>query len=234
MQQARLITKLKKVEEALRYSEEQFRAMFKKHHSVMLLIDPENGQIIGANQSAEKYYGYSAAEMKKMNIQQINQLAEEEIFSEMANAKAQNRNYFHFLHKLATHEIRHVEVHSSPIPFRGKTILFSIVYSTTISLCLSLYDWAKFRKKKDAIKLHTLLNYDGCLPVYMNMTDGKVHDAKAFKEIKQSVENYIIPGYLDQCGAHSDLVSIKRHTDFEVPESLCAIRIVSVPIVPVQ
>src|SRR5699024_3212960 len=55
--------------------------------------------------------------------------------------------------------------------------------STTISLCLSLYDWAKFRKRKGAIKLHTLLDYDGCLPVYMNMTDGKTHDAKAVKEL---------------------------------------------------
>lgn len=55
--------------------------------------------------------------------------------------------------------------------------------STTISLCLSLYDWARFRKKKGAIKLHTLLDYDGCLPVYMNMTDGKVHDATAVKEL---------------------------------------------------
>ncbi len=55
--------------------------------------------------------------------------------------------------------------------------------STTISLCLSLYDWARFRKKKGAIKLHTLLDYDGCLPVYINMTDGKVHDAKAVKEL---------------------------------------------------
>jgi len=55
--------------------------------------------------------------------------------------------------------------------------------STTISLCLSLFDWAKFRKKKGAIKLHTVLDYDGCLPTYVNMTDGKVHDAKAAKEI---------------------------------------------------
>jgi len=55
--------------------------------------------------------------------------------------------------------------------------------STTISLCLSLFDWARFRKKKGAIKLHTLLDYDGCLPVYMNMSDGKTHDAKAVKEL---------------------------------------------------
>lgn len=65
--------------------------------------------------------------------------------------------------------------------FRIKSKIL-LLDSTTISLCLSLYDWAKFRRKKGAIKLHTLLDYDGCLPVYMNMSDGKTHDAKAAKE----------------------------------------------------
>lgn len=55
--------------------------------------------------------------------------------------------------------------------------------STTISLCLSLFDWAKYRKKKGALKLHTLLDYDGCLPVYINMTKGRVHDSVPAKEI---------------------------------------------------
>jgi len=66
--------------------------------------------------------------------------------------------------------------------FRIKSKIL-LLDSTTISLCLSLFDWAKFRKKKGAVKLHTLLDYDGCLPVYVNMTEGKVHDALAAKEI---------------------------------------------------
>lgn len=71
--------------------------------------------------------------------------------------------------------------------------------STTISLCLSLYDWARFRKKKGAIKLHTLLDYDGCLPVYMNMTDGKVHDATAVKELSLPKEAVVVAdrAYID-------------------------------------
>jgi len=64
--------------------------------------------------------------------------------------------------------------------------------STTISLCLSLFDWAKFRKKKGAIKLHTLLDYDGCLPTYIDMTDGKVHDATAAKEIVLPPESVVV------------------------------------------
>ncbi|MFO7728580.1 MAG: PAS domain S-box protein [Desulfonatronovibrio sp.] len=126
------ITEPRQAEQALRDNEEQFRAMFEKHHAVMLLIEPENGKIIHANQSAEKYYGYTAAEFENLTIQQINQSTKEEIASEMANAKALKRNYFYFPHKLATGEIRDVEVHTSPIPFKGKIILFSIIHDITV------------------------------------------------------------------------------------------------------
>ncbi|MFQ5674509.1 MAG: IS4 family transposase [bacterium] len=55
--------------------------------------------------------------------------------------------------------------------------------STTISLCLSLFPWAEFRQKKGAVKIHTLLQADGSLPTFLNITNGKIHDAKAAKEI---------------------------------------------------
>lgn len=55
--------------------------------------------------------------------------------------------------------------------------------STTISLCLSIFDWAKFRTTKGAIKMHTLLDYDGKLPIYANVTEGSVADNKGAYEI---------------------------------------------------
>jgi len=48
--------------------------------------------------------------------------------------------------------------------------------STTIDLCLSLFPWAKFRKKKAAVKMHTLLDLRGSIPTFFEITDGKVHD----------------------------------------------------------
>ncbi len=48
--------------------------------------------------------------------------------------------------------------------------------STTISLCLSQFEWARYRKRKGAIKLHTLLDHNGCLPCFVSLTDGKCHD----------------------------------------------------------
>ena len=53
-----------------------------------------------------------------------------------------------------------------------------LLNSTTISLCLSLFDWALFRTQKGAVKMHTLLDYDGGLPVYVNISNGKVADNK--------------------------------------------------------
>ncbi len=55
--------------------------------------------------------------------------------------------------------------------------------ATTIPLCLSLFDWAKFRTSKGAVKLHTLLDYDSKLPVYVHITNGKVADNKGVKNI---------------------------------------------------
>lgn len=50
--------------------------------------------------------------------------------------------------------------------------------STIISLCIKVFDWAKYRQEKGAIKLHTLLDYDGCMPSYLFMTEAKQADIK--------------------------------------------------------
>jgi hypothetical protein len=66
--------------------------------------------------------------------------------------------------------------------FRFKNKLVSLD-STVIDLCLSLYDWAKFRRTKGAVKLHLVLDHDGYLPCFGIITDGKVHDVKAAHQI---------------------------------------------------
>ena len=71
--------------------------------------------------------------------------------------------------------------------------------STTISLCLSLYNWARYRQAKGAIKLHTLLDYSGCLPIYVNMTDGRKHDVEVAKQMNLPPDSVVVAdrAYLD-------------------------------------
>lgn len=66
--------------------------------------------------------------------------------------------------------------------FRIKSKIF-LLDATVISLCLSLFDWAKYKTNKGAVKMHTLLDYDGNLPAYVNITDGKTADNKGAYDI---------------------------------------------------
>lgn len=68
------------------------------------------------------------------------------------------------------------------VKFRIKSKIF-LLDSSTISLCLSVFDWAKYKTAKGALKMHTLLDYDGNLPAYMNLTDGKTADNKGAYDI---------------------------------------------------
>lgn len=68
------------------------------------------------------------------------------------------------------------------VKFKIKSKIF-FLDSTTISLCLSIFDWAKYKTAKGAVKMHTLLDFDGNLPSYVNITDGKTADNKGAYEI---------------------------------------------------
>lgn len=68
------------------------------------------------------------------------------------------------------------------VKFRIKSKIF-LLDSTTISLCLSLFDWAKYKTAKGAVKMHTLLDYEGNLPAYVNITDGKTADNKGAYDV---------------------------------------------------
>jgi len=71
--------------------------------------------------------------------------------------------------------------------------------STTIDLCLSLFPWARFRRRKGAVKLHTLLDLRGNIPSFIHISSGKVHDVNALDElVLEPGAFYILDrGYVD-------------------------------------
>lgn len=71
--------------------------------------------------------------------------------------------------------------------------------STTIDLCMSLFPWAKFRKNKSAVKLHTLLDIRTSIPTFIHITSGKVHDVNILDliSIETSAFYIIDKGYID-------------------------------------
>ncbi len=71
--------------------------------------------------------------------------------------------------------------------------------ATIIDLCLALFPWAHFRRAKGAVKLHTMIDLHGSIPVFIHITDGKVHDVNVLDLLVPEPGAYIVMdrGYLD-------------------------------------
>jgi hypothetical protein len=82
--------------------------------------------------------------------------------------------------------------------FRFRNKLFSLD-ATVIELCASLFDWARFRQTKGAVKLHLLLDHDGYLPVFAQITEGKVHEVKVARAMTFPPGSIVVidRGYID-------------------------------------
>ncbi|PLW99324.1 MAG: hypothetical protein C0594_17210 [Marinilabiliales bacterium] len=122
---------LLKAKERVEESEAFFKLLFEKHNAIMLLINHVTGSIIKANRAAVDFYGYPEEDLLLMKIQNINTLSDEQIEQERLNALMYHKNYFIFDHELASGERKIVEVHSSPIIYKKKKVLFSIIHDVT-------------------------------------------------------------------------------------------------------
>jgi PAS domain S-box-containing protein len=117
--------------EQLQANENRFRQVFETNQAIKLIINPADGTIVDANQAAVNFYGYPYTTLTGMRIAQINALPEAEIQREMERAHQEERTYFNFHHRLASGEIRDVEVYSSPFTAAGGPLLFSIIHDIT-------------------------------------------------------------------------------------------------------
>lgn len=104
---------------------EQTQAMFNNHEAIMLLVEPGTWQICDSNPAAADFYGYSAEELREMNIRDLNaEGAGDGVFGE-------NQTNHTFLHKLKSGEVRNVDVYSSLINSGGRDLFFFIIFDVT-------------------------------------------------------------------------------------------------------
>ena len=126
-----VITERKMLEKSVQHSEVRHRALFEDSKIAMLLIDPANGAIVDANNAAAKFYGYPRAQLQILSMSAINLLPADELLAEMALASREARDCFYFQHRLASGEVRDVEVRSGPINVDGRTLLYSVIHDIT-------------------------------------------------------------------------------------------------------
>ena len=109
--------------ECLNESEEKFRKLFEVHSAVMLVIDPDTGNIIDANQAAASFYGWSVEELQHKSIRQINLLSPEMVMQEMEKSRLQKQTRFVFRHRMSDDSVRDVEVFSNKAGVEGGRIV---------------------------------------------------------------------------------------------------------------
>lgn len=105
------------------------------------------------------------------------------------NQRRTNELFQNYYHALLNHLGQQVKKKRSNLKIKVPIYLLD---ATTISLCLSLFDWAKFRTQKGAVKMHTLLDYDGGLPAYVNITEGAVADNKGASKLPLQAGSVIV------------------------------------------
>jgi len=122
------ITELEDTKRKYDNIKDRYKALFENDNTAMLIIDPDNGEIVDANPAAVNFYGWSKIQLTSMKITDINALNKEEVEKEMKEAREKEKNYFNFKHKVISGDIKEVEVYSQPIPFEEKEYLYSIIH----------------------------------------------------------------------------------------------------------
>jgi PAS domain S-box-containing protein len=125
------ITDRTRMEEALIESEKRYSALFSRNYSVSLLIDPDTGTIVDANDAAVRYYRYPRDQLLSMKISDLNHLPYDKVIRDLKRAKNDGERHFLTTHYLAGGEKRNVEIYSGSITVQGRQLFYSIIHDIT-------------------------------------------------------------------------------------------------------
>lgn len=108
-----------------------YRELFEQVGAVQLLLDPGQGVIVDANPAAAAFYGYPRETLRGMPITRLNTLPEDEVRQAISLASLLGGHYRGFPHRLASGEIRLVEIYAGPVHLDGRPLLYEIIHDVT-------------------------------------------------------------------------------------------------------
>ncbi|MBK7349137.1 MAG: PAS domain S-box protein [Gemmatimonadetes bacterium] len=108
-----------------------YRERFEQVGAVQLLLDPEQGVIVDANPAAAAFYGYPRETLRGMSVTRIETLPEEEVRQALLLAALVGGHYRGFPHRLASGDLRLVEIYAGPCHLDGRTLLYEIIHDVT-------------------------------------------------------------------------------------------------------
>ena len=128
---ARDVSERHAAEQALRDSEERFRTFFANHSAVLIFIEPESATIIDANEAAVRFYGYPRDRLVGMSVDQIITLSHDQAREMRRKIVAGTQTHFEHQHRLASGDMRDVEIYAAVVNTGGQDLQLSIVHDVT-------------------------------------------------------------------------------------------------------
>lgn len=242
------ITEQKQATEAVKESEQRYIALFDHNYSVSLLIDPDTGRIVGANDAACTYYGYPREDLLKKGIYELNLLPKEKVVNDLIRAKNEREKHFFATHYLANGEKRNVEIYSGPITIHGKPLFYSIIHDITARKRAeeALRKTHRQMQLLSGITRHDILNSITVAEGYLSLLDDQDTDHyetykanlnQALQRIKRQIEftkEYENLGSQEPCWQDLDLLlgslDIPHSLDFHIDR--CNMEVFADPMLP--
>ncbi len=125
------ITERKQAEKELAESEERFRLLFANSSAIIMLLDPETGNIVDANHAAETFYGWPPNVLQQMHFNQINTLPDEEMRPIVETWRSAGQKSFSLKHRKASGITRSVNVTGELIEIAGRGLIYCIIEDIT-------------------------------------------------------------------------------------------------------
>lgn len=120
-----------RTEQALRESEQRYRQIFEQNTAVKIVIDPATGVIVDANPAACEFYGHPHDVLTTKTVFDLNTHSRDRVNEDLRHASSGPLAYLNVQHRLASGELRDVEIYTGPSIVGGKTLLCSIVHDVT-------------------------------------------------------------------------------------------------------
>ena len=118
-------------ENALKDSEERYRAIFHNNHANMLLVDPETLDIVDANPAACYYYEYSCEALTSRKLTDISILPPDVLYERASQAASSRRNHFFSSHRLSSGHIRDVEIVAGSVSVQNRPLMLMVIHDIT-------------------------------------------------------------------------------------------------------
>ncbi len=217
------LRKMAESRELLSASELKYRKQFTDNQAAMLIIDPTTQQILDANPAACSFYGYGLDDLTSRKMNEINVFPSENHNGEKTHSLSRNSSVSTFTHRLASGDIRDVEVYSSSVTSAGRTLLYSIIFDIT-----------KRRKAEEALrdsekKFRELIEglSSGVLVFSPDMTmflaNAKAHEMLMFTPDKRKADSLVIDQnilFMNEDGSELNLKDVMYEKIFTYREPM--------------